>query len=88
MDFEFDAAKDRKNRANHGVSLAVDRLVIENEIACIPDQRMDYGEERWISFGFVGERLFVRVYAMRGETCRLISVRPATKAEHEAIGEG
>ncbi len=61
LEIEFDEAKDQVNRSKHGVSLALGRLVIENEIACIPDEQTDYGEERWRSYGFVADRLFACV---------------------------
>lgn len=44
--------------------------------------------ERWKSYGFVADRLFACVYTMRLEVYRVISVRPATRAEHKAVSEG
>ncbi len=87
LEIEFDEAKDQVNRSKHGVSLALGRLVIENEVACIQDEQTDYGEERWKSYGFVADRLFACVYAMRLEVYWVISVRPATRAEHRAVSE-
>jgi uncharacterized DUF497 family protein len=87
LEIEFDEAKDRINRVKHGVSLALGRLVIENEVACIRDEQTDHGEERWKSYGLVADRLFVCVYTMRLEVYRVISVRPATRAERRAVSE-
>jgi hypothetical protein len=88
LEIEFDEAKDQVNRAKHAVSLALGRLVIENEVACLQDEQTDYGEERWKLYGFVADCLFVRVYTMRLEVHRVMSVRPATRAEHRAVSEG
>jgi uncharacterized DUF497 family protein len=88
LEIEFDEAKDQVNRSKHGVSLALGRLVIENEVACLQDEQTDYGEERWKSYGFVADRLFVCIYTIRLDICRVISVRPATRAERRAVSEG
>lgn len=88
LEIEFDEAKDQLNRIKHGVPLALGRLIIENEVASIYDDQADPGEERWRSYGFVQDRLFACVYTMRNDVYRLISVRPATRAEHRAVSEG
>jgi len=88
LEIEFDEAKDQVNRSKPGVSLALGRLVIENEVACIQGELTDHGEERWKSYGFVADRPFACVYTMRLEVYRVISVRPAARAEHRAVSEG
>ena len=45
------------------------------------DDREDYGEERHIGLGFVGDRLHCLVYTIRGEARRVISLRKAKKRE-------
>nr|WP_294528958.1 BrnT family toxin [uncultured Rhodopila sp.] len=50
-------------------------------IGRIEDDRRDYGETRFNAFGLVNGRLFVFTYTMRGQTCRLISVRKAGRQE-------
>lgn len=83
MEIEFDPAKDAANKAKHGLSLAVARIVLQNLIGDEIDDG-DYGEERVRAYGLVGPRMLVVVYTMRGETYRIISVRKATKAEETA----
>ena len=81
MDIKFDTAKDETNRAKHGVSLAIGRVVLENRLGDVRDPR-DYGNEvRRIAYGTVAGRLFVCVYTMRGETYRIISIRKANQRE-------
>lgn len=85
MDIEFDAAKDRSNRAKHGVPLAIGRIILENRIGDEADPRRYESalgpEQRRVAYGLVAERLFVAVYTLRGETYRLISVRKANTRE-------
>lgn len=41
------------------------------------DDRTDYSEERWIALGNIDNRLYVMIYALRGNIIRLISLRKA-----------
>ncbi len=45
------------------------------------DDRFDYGEERWVVLGFIGDRLCVMVYTFRPPKIRIISLRKANKRE-------
>lgn len=81
MEFEYDPEKEARNRAKHGVSLALGAVVLENCIGEVTDDRHDYGEVRVNAFGLVAERLFVCTYTMRHGICRLISVRKASRQE-------
>lgn len=47
-----------------------------------PDDRQDYGEDRWIGIGMLNIRVVVVVFAERGEdTIRIISMMKATTNE-------
>ncbi len=81
MQFEFDAAKDVANIDKHGVSLSFARIVFENQIGSIKDDRKDYGEVRFNAFARINNRLFVCTYTMRGNIYRIISVRKAGRQE-------
>jgi uncharacterized protein len=81
MDIEFDPAKDAKNIADHGVSLAA-AAEFEWETAFErEDDRFDYGEVRIVALGLIGSRLHVLVYTVRGEVLRAISLRKANDRE-------
>lgn len=80
----FDPAKDRINRAKHGMSLQAAEgfdweTAIERE-----DDRFDYGETRFVAIGLIDSRLCVLVFAEGSDddSIRAISLRPAEK--HEA----
>ena len=47
------------------------------------DDRQDYGEERWITFGRLKGRLVALVWTPRGEARHIISMRKANDREQE-----
>ena len=47
----------------------------------IPDERIDYGEPRFIVVGFLQNRMTILVYAPRGEAKHIISMRKANDRE-------
>lgn len=47
----------------------------------IIDDRMDYGEQRFIVVGFLKKRMLILVYTPRGETKHIISMRKANERE-------
>jgi uncharacterized protein len=84
MKFEWDVEKADANLKKHGVSFEMSRLVFDDPyLNDRLDESADYGEERWISTGLAKGKLIVVVYAMRGETCRIISARKATRIEQQ-----
>lgn len=75
MDFEWDEEKRRANFAKHGIDLLDAAFLFEGEVLRQRDDRQDYGEERYIAIGMVGEECLVAVYTVRESRIRLISVR-------------
>jgi uncharacterized DUF497 family protein len=51
----------------------------------IPDTRIDYGENRFITFGFLDARMVAVVWTHRGDARRVISMRYANEREIEKI---
>ena len=49
--------------------------------ATTPDNRMDYGEDRFITIGALAGRLVVIVWTPRGDSRRVISMRYAHAKE-------
>lgn len=45
------------------------------------DNRYDYGEERWMVYGFLDGQLVHACWTHRGEAYRVISMRKANKRE-------
>lgn len=81
MQYEWDENKRLANLERHKVDFNVaENFQWETAIETI-DDRFDYGEERWITLGFIGEKLHVLVYTIRSQTIRIISLRKANKRE-------
>lgn len=54
----------------------------------LPDDREEYGENRWIEIGVTHGRIAVVVFAERGEAClRIISLRKANQRERRLFEE-
>lgn len=87
-EFEWDEAKNRENIRKHGISFdSAVGLFQFNHLVNL-DQRIDYGEDRWIAIGWIGPILGVVVYTVSNETpgsvvLRLISARKASRRERQ-----
>lgn len=81
MFFVWDSSKARANLAKHGIALdGVRGFDFETALIRV-DERRDYGERRLQAHGLIGNRLHVLVFTRRGEAVRVISLRPANRAE-------
>ncbi|MDD2777209.1 MAG: BrnT family toxin [Gallionella sp.] len=87
MQITFDPEKDIKNSEKHGVSLAAaSRFEWDNAVTW-PDQRREYGEQRIVGLGYIGDRLFSVVFVDRDENRRIISLRKANKREESIYAQ-
>ncbi|MFQ5648644.1 MAG: BrnT family toxin [bacterium] len=81
MQYEWDENKRLANLVRHKVDFA-DTIDSEWDTALETiDDRFDYGEERWVALGFIGNKLHVMVYIFRAPKIRIISLRKANKRE-------
>ena len=81
MRFEFDPAKDRANRANHGVSLVL-AVELDWDAALVwVDDRYEYSETRMIALAPKTGILYYVAFVDQGEVRRIISLRRATRRE-------
>jgi uncharacterized protein len=78
---DFDPAKDRLNRANHGLSLSLARKLAWDEALVWVDDRFEYEESRMIGLVPEGNRLYYVAFVDRGEVRRVISLRFAERRE-------
>ena len=78
---EFDAAKRAGTLEQRGLDMARAGEVFEGATLTIEDDRMDYGETRYITIGFLDERMVVLVWTPRGDVHRIISMRKANDRE-------
>lgn len=81
MRITFDAVKREKALRERGLDFARAREVFDGLTITLPDQRQDYGEPRFITAGWLDERLVVLVWTPRGLARRIISMRKANERE-------
>jgi uncharacterized DUF497 family protein len=95
MRFDWDPAKAEANRKNHKISFEQARDVFK-DIAALdePDDREDYGEERFNRIGMVEGQLLVVTYTgwidedSGDDIVRIISARLAERHERRRYHEG
>ena len=75
MEFEWDEDKRQRGIAKHQVDLVYAAGVFEGPVLIAPDDRGEYGEDRFTAIGMVLGELFVVVFTQRGDKVRLISAR-------------
>lgn len=81
MDIVFNAAKNANNQAKHGVGFdKVEELDWEDAVTK-QDTRHDYGEERFVTYAMLSQRLYVLVWTARDGAIRPISLRKANARE-------
>lgn len=81
MAIVFDPAKREATLATRGLDFADADAVIDGAVWEFVDDRVDYGEERITTIGFLRERMVVVVWTQRGEDRHVISMRRANKRE-------
>lgn len=88
MTYQWDSDKAIADLRKHGIDFADAVIVLSDDIAItVQDERFD--EERLITIGMDGlSRVIVVVYTWRGNDIRLISARPASRAECRQYEEG
>jgi uncharacterized DUF497 family protein len=84
VEFEWDEAKRRSNLRKHGIDFVGVEEVFEGLTVTIPDDRGDYGEERFVTFGLLDGRVVAVAHTETDAAIRVISVRKATKGEESS----
>ena len=89
MKFEWDETKRLLNIQRHQIDFVGIEEVFQGLTVTIIDDRFDYGEERFVTFGLLNSVVLVIVHTETTKKIRIISVRKATKNEeieyYEAI---
>ena len=81
MDITYDSSKDLLNMAKHDVSLREAKNLDWETLTERPDTRQNYGEQRFIGYGLIGQRLYCVVFTDRDNQRRIISLRKANDRE-------
>ncbi|MEZ5424403.1 MAG: BrnT family toxin [Pyrinomonadaceae bacterium] len=84
MEFDWDENKRKANLRNHGIDFVGIDEVFEGETITILDDRFDYGEQRFVTFGMLEGRVVAVAHTETDNRIRIISVRKATKNEEKS----
>ena len=88
MRITYDLDKRKQNLEKHGLDFEDAAEVFAGQTVLVPDTRLDYGEDRYRSFGYLRGRMVVVVWTPRGtEDRRVISMRKCNEREQRRIGK-
>ena len=87
MEIVFDPAKREATLAARGLDFADAGQVFASLLVENRDDRFDYGEDRFITVGLLGERMVVVVWTPRGDDRQVISMRKANEREQRRYGK-
>ncbi len=79
--YVWDEEKRRRTLAARGLDFADASRVLAGATFTIEDDRLDYGERRWVSIGLLGAKVVVIVHTETESEIRIISMREATRNE-------
>lgn len=88
MEIQFDSTKREATLLNRGLDFARADEVFNQEWLVRKDERFDYDEQRFISYGVLDSRWVVLVWTPRGTACRIISMRYAHEREISHFEQG
>ena len=80
---EFDATKRAATLEVRGLDMALAGDVFADDTLTVEDDRRDYGEDRFITVGFLDETMVVLVWTPRAGGYRIISMRKANERERK-----
>ena len=86
MAIEFDEAKRRITLDARGLDMARAGEVFAGATLTVADDRKDYGEDRFITIGFLDGAMVVLVWTPRNRAYRIISMRRANGRERTHYG--
>lgn len=88
IEFEWDEAKNQSNMRKHRIDFADVPSMFERPMLTDLDRRDNYGEDRWLGIGFLGNGVAVVVWTERRDNIiRIISARRANRYEQQRLEE-
>ena len=88
MEIEFDPAKRALTLKDRGLDFLDAPRLFEGRSLTVVDDRVDYGEVRFIGYGIIGNAAIAVVWTDRDELMRIISMRRMHLEEIEHVGLG
>ena len=86
MKIEFDPAKRNATLQIRSLDMAGAPDVFAGATLTVEDNRKDYGEPRYITIGFLANRMVILAWTQRGKVRRIISMRKANEREQAVYG--
>ncbi len=87
MIYEWDENKNAGNYLKHSIVFEEAERFEWDTAVVKSDDRKNYGEKRQVAIGYIGLRLYVMVFVLRGENIRVISLRKANRREVKRYAE-
>jgi uncharacterized DUF497 family protein len=87
MEFAWDESKRVSNLRKHSIDFSDVPAVFRRAIVTVEDDRFDYGEERFVTFGMLQGHVVAIVHTESENYIRIISARKATKYEQKTYFE-
>jgi uncharacterized DUF497 family protein len=84
MKISFDPAKRDWTLRVRGIAFDDAPFVFAGPVCDEEDLRVDYGESRFVTFGYLRDRMVVIVWTPRGDARHVISMRKANAREIKA----
>jgi uncharacterized protein len=81
VEITFDQDKRDRTFQERGLAFEDAILVFAGPHLTIPDERRDYGEPRFLTFGHLAGRAVTLAWTSRHGTCRVISMRRSNERE-------
>jgi len=87
MKITFDPQKRQRTLEARGLDFADSVAIFQSRHISQLDDRQDYGEKRFITYGYIGDRIVAMVWTERGTSRRIISLRKANEREQKKVKE-
>ncbi len=88
MNYSWDENKRLLILRERGLDFADVHQIFEGVRVDIPDERFDYGEPRFVTFGFLTGRICAVVWTPREDINHIISLRKANDREQKKYKAG
>lgn len=87
MELSYDPQKRAKTLAERGLDFEDAVHVFAGQTIDLVDDRKDYGEVRWVTYGLLKGRMVALVWTQRQRVRHIISMRKANEREKKAYQE-
>jgi uncharacterized DUF497 family protein len=75
MEIEYHEDKRLQTLRERGLDFARAQEIFDSDSVDVPDERFNYGEQRWLTFGLLDGRHVAVVWTTREDRRRIISMR-------------